>query len=239
MTTRDPLDYGWWLASRSAGIVAYLLLSLAVLLGLSMALRLGAPRTRVAMRVVHERVALLALGAIAAHGLLLLGDPWLKASLTGVLVPFTIGYRPVWTGIGILAGYLTAGLSLTFYLRRRIGNRRWRLAHRFIPIAWALAAIHVVGAGTDAVSLWLEIPIALTVALVIALLGERLLGGRPEPARAPLPALAAGRGPALAAGREATPSEPERLFDRSAAERDDTPAELEDARAPLWSHSAR
>ena len=83
MTTRDPLDYGWWLASRSAGIVAYLLLSLAVLLGLSMALRLGSPRTRVAMRVVHERVALLALGAIAAHGLLLLGDPWLKPSLIG------------------------------------------------------------------------------------------------------------------------------------------------------------
>ena len=23
VTTRDPLDYGWWLASRSAGLVAY------------------------------------------------------------------------------------------------------------------------------------------------------------------------------------------------------------------------
>ena len=46
VTTRDPLDYGWWLASRSAGLVAYALLSAAVLLGLAMALRLGSPRLR-------------------------------------------------------------------------------------------------------------------------------------------------------------------------------------------------
>jgi sulfoxide reductase heme-binding subunit YedZ len=158
VTTRDPLDYGWWLASRSAGIVAYLLLSLAVVMGLAMALRLGGPRVRVGLRVVHERIALLALGAVAAHGLFLLGDQWLKPGVLGVLVPFTMGYRPFWTGIGVVAGYLVAVLSLTYYLRRRIGARRWRLAHRFIPIAWALAAVHVIGAGTDAVSLWLDIP---------------------------------------------------------------------------------
>jgi methionine sulfoxide reductase heme-binding subunit len=185
MTTRDPLDYGWWLASRSAGIVAYLLLSIAVIIGLATALRLGAPRTRVALRGVHERIALLALGAVAAHGLLLLGDPWLKPGLFGILIPFTTDYRPVWTGLGVLAGYLAAGLSLTFYLRRRIGTRRWRLAHRFIPIAWALAAIHVIGAGTDAVSLWLEVPIAVTVALTAALLAERLRGTRRPPRPAP------------------------------------------------------
>ena len=34
MTSRDPLEYAWWLASRSAGIVAYLLLSAAVIGGL-------------------------------------------------------------------------------------------------------------------------------------------------------------------------------------------------------------
>ena len=81
MTSRDPLDYGWWLASRSAGLVAYALLSAALLLGLAMALRLGSSGQRRGARGLHEQLALLALGATAAHGLLLLGDPWLRPGL--------------------------------------------------------------------------------------------------------------------------------------------------------------
>ena len=219
MTTRDPLDYGWWLASRSAGIVAYLLLSAAVLLGLAMALRIGSPRVRRAARGIHEQLALVALGATAAHGLLLLADPWLRPGLSGLLVPFASDYRPFWTGLGVLGGYLAAGLSLTYYARARLGARRWRMAHRFIPIAWAMAALHVAGAGTDAVSLWLQVPLALSAALVLALLAERLFGAR----RRARPA--AGRAPAVepAHAPRAEPLEPDR-----------GPAAAP-APAPLWS----
>jgi sulfoxide reductase heme-binding subunit YedZ len=218
MTSHDPLDYGWWLASRSAGIVAYLLLSAAVLAGLAMALRLGPPKLRRSLRAMHEQLALLALGATAAHGLLLLADPWLKPGLAGLLVPFASSYRPVWTGLGVLAAYLAAALSLTYYVRGRLGARRWRRAHRLIPIAWALAAVHVVGAGTDAVSLWLQVPVALTAALVLALLGERVLGTRRPRARAaevpPAPApAAAAEAPAL----PATASPPAPLWSKAAA----------------------
>jgi len=209
VTTRDPLDYGWWLASRSAGLVAYALLSAAVLLGLAMALGRGSPRLRREARALHERLALLALGATAAHGLLLLADPWLQPGLGGLLVPFATDYRPLWTGLGVLAGYLAAGLSLTYYARRRLGVRRWRRAHRFIPVAWALAAVHVAGAGTDAVSLWLQAPLALSAALVLALLAERLLGARrparPAHTRAPsAPAVPAA--PAAEPAREPEPA---------------------------------
>ena len=186
MSLGATVDHGWWLASRSAGIVAYLLLSASVLFGLAMALKLAPPRATALLRTAHERIALIALGAVAAHGLLLLGDGFLRPGLSDILVPFTMDYRPVWTGLGILAGYLTAGLSLTYYARRRIGARRWRNAHRLIPIAWAMAAVHVIGAGTDAGSLWLQVPIALMMSLVLTLLGQRLLGGRaarPEPVR--------------------------------------------------------
>jgi methionine sulfoxide reductase heme-binding subunit len=183
MSGHNPLDYPWWLASRSAGIVAYLLLSAAVVLGLVMATRSAPPRLRPAIVATHERVALLALAAVAAHGLLLLGDSWLHPGLSGVVVPFTIGYRPVWTGIGVLGGYLAAALSLSYYLRRRIGVRRWRKAHRLIPVAWAMAVVHVFGAGSDAETLLLEVPLALTIGTVAILLGRRLL-----PSRAPQPA---------------------------------------------------
>jgi methionine sulfoxide reductase heme-binding subunit len=205
----QTLDHGWWLASRSAGVVAYLLLSASVVLGLAMALNLFRPRASALVRTIHERVALVALGALAAHGLLLLGDGFLHPGVGGIVVPFAMSYRPAWTGIGILAGYLTAGLSLTYYARRRLGARRWRAAHRLIPIAWAMAVVHVIGAGSDAGSLWLQIPLALTMAAVITLLGHRLLGGLPArgarlPRRAPVPAAAA----AMAGRAQSMPTEP-------------------------------
>ena len=222
MTSRNPLDYGWWLASRSAGLVAYALLSAAVLLGLAMALRLGSPTQRRAARGLHEQLALLALGAVAAHGLLLLADPWLRPGLSGLLVPFASDYRPLWTGLGVLAAYLAAGLSLTYYVRGKLGARRWRLAHRFIPIAWALAAAHVAGAGTDAVSLWLQVPLALSAVLVLALLAERVLVSRRARSRAAAPptgAAPAAPPPPAEAPPEAPPLAPP-------------------VSAPLWSRSA-
>jgi sulfoxide reductase heme-binding subunit YedZ len=198
--TTDPLDYPFWLASRSAGIVAYVLLSASVILGLATATKLVPARN---FRVLHERLALLALGSVAAHGLMLLADGWLHPGLSQILIPFTTGYRPVWTGLGILAAYGAAGLSLTYYARRRLGNRRWRNAHRFIPIAWALAAAHVIGAGTDAVSLWLQVILAATIAAVVVLIVQRGLAGRTQPA---------GRKPARtgggSAGTEPAPTEP-------------------------------
>jgi sulfoxide reductase heme-binding subunit YedZ len=194
---RDVLGHAWWLASRSAGVVAWLLLSLVVVMGLVMATGLAPVRVRGALRRSHERVALLALGTTAAHGALLLGDSYLRPGLSGVLVPFASGYRPVWTGVGVLAAYLAAALSLTYYARRRLGARRWRTAHRLIPVAWAMAAVHVIGAGSDAGSLWLQVPLALSLALVIALLGQRIAmsAGRRRVERPQLPAPAPAASP--------------------------------------------
>ena len=190
----DVLGHAWWLASRSAGVVAWLLLSLVVVAGLVMAMGWAPARMRGALLRSHERIALLALATTAAHGALLLGDSFLRPGLSGVLVPFASDYRPVWTGIGVLAAYLAAALSLTYYARRRLGSRRWRKAHRLIPIAWAMAAVHVIGAGSDVGSRWLQVPLALSIALVIALLGQRIAMSRGRrraaspPVAAPAPA---------------------------------------------------
>ena len=70
MTGPDPLDYGWWLASRSAGVVALLAVSVSVIIGLLMAN--GLPRrgwraSRSASCVaLHESTALAGLVAIAS-----------------------------------------------------------------------------------------------------------------------------------------------------------------------------
>jgi sulfoxide reductase heme-binding subunit YedZ len=179
MTGSDPLDHIWWIASRSAGVVAWLLLSASMLLGLAMATKVAPRAWAPRMKVAHERIALACMGSLAAHALLLLGDAYLHPSIIDLLVPFRISHAPAWTGIGVCAGYLVAGLSLSYYARARIGARRWRTAHRFLPIAWVMAAVHVVGSGSDIGSLWLQLPFALTIAAVLVLLGKRLFGSPP------------------------------------------------------------
>ena len=191
VTEPDPGNYTWWLASRSAGVVAFLLIAAAVILGLFMAAnvsrRPGSKRTLVKF---HEQIALAALAAIAAHGLLLLGDKWLHPGITGIAVPFTSGYRPTWTGLGIVAGYLAFVLGPTFYLRRRIGARRWRQIHRTTVVVYVLAVLHSLGAGTDGASLWLQGLAVLTAIPIIVLLVMRYaLGRRPagRPVRTAVP----------------------------------------------------
>jgi methionine sulfoxide reductase heme-binding subunit len=154
--TRDPMNVAWWLASRASGVVALALIGLSVAIGLAMAAKAfrkpGLPRLLIA---VHEHAALAALVAIAVHGITLLGDHWLNPGPIGIAVPFAMDYRPLFTGLGIIAGYLAAILGLTFYLRRRLGTRRWRNAHRLTPIVYVLGVTHTIGAGSDAGSLWL------------------------------------------------------------------------------------
>ena len=70
----------------------------------------GLPRKLMAL---HEHAALGGLVAIAVHGITLLGDRWLHPGPAGIAVPFVMDYRPVYTGLGIVAGYLAAVLGLS------------------------------------------------------------------------------------------------------------------------------
>lgn len=159
-----------WLVSRSAGVVALLLVSACVLIGLTLAAGLGGPpQRRRALVAFHEQTAIAGLIAIAVHGLALLGDGFLKPGLAGIAIPFVIDFKPVYVGLGIIAGYLAAALGLSFYARRRIGGKRWRKLHRATPVVYVLGLIHTLGAGTDRGAIWLQ-AVMLTSAVAATLL---------------------------------------------------------------------
>jgi methionine sulfoxide reductase heme-binding subunit len=179
MTPHDPTPYLWWLVSRASGIVALGLVTFAVLLGLTMSTKLlrrpGVGRT---LMRLHEHVALVGLFAIVVHGLALLGDPWLRPGLGGLTIPFTMSYRPLFTGIGILAGYLAALLGLSFYARRRIGVKLWRRFHRATVLVWLLGVIHTLGAGSDASTQALRAFVLLPAIPIVYLTVLRILQSR-------------------------------------------------------------
>lgn len=179
-------DHIWWLASRSSGLVALGLITISVALGLTMSGRLmRAPGRARILTAIHEQTALAGLVAIAVHGITLLGDAFLNPGLSGISVPGMIDYRPFWTGLGIVAGYLGAALGLSFYLRRRIGARLWRKAHRATILVYALSVAHTIGAGTDAATPWLRWWLFLSVPAITVLFLVRATPWRTRPRRSP------------------------------------------------------
>jgi sulfoxide reductase heme-binding subunit YedZ len=198
MTPTSPGNYVWWLAGRSAGMVAMLMIAGSVILGLAMAAKAIPPRWRKDAVGLHQHVALIGLAAIAAHGALLAADPWLKAGAKGILIPFAIGYRPLWTGLGIIGGYLAFILGLSFYAGRRIGVRVWRRMHRLTVVVYVLSLGHALGAGTDTsipAVRYAMLASALPVLFLFALRLQRNGGrrGAPRSAAAPIQA-SKGRG---------------------------------------------
>jgi len=189
----DPGQHIFWIASRASGVVALILAAVSVGMGLAMAMRAAkGPGAMAKLKQAHEATALAALIMIAAHGLALLGDSYLRPGLAGIAIPFVMSHRPLWTGLGVVSGWLAALLGLSFYIRRSIGPRLWRRLHRWTLAVYVLAVIHTLGAGTDARSAWLLVIVIGTAAPIAVMALARLLpsddaqGGRPR-RRIPLP----------------------------------------------------
>jgi sulfoxide reductase heme-binding subunit YedZ len=162
-----------WYTARAAGIVAYLLLSSSVVLGLSMSARASFAWPRFAVQEVHRFLTIVAAVFVAVHGASLLLDRVVPISLGQELVPFADGYRPFAVSLGIVAAELMAAIGVTNALRGRIPHRLWRRAHYLTIAVWAAATAHGLLAGTDRADPWFLALLGLTVASVgLALLGR-------------------------------------------------------------------
>jgi methionine sulfoxide reductase heme-binding subunit len=171
----------FWLASRALGIVAIVLLSLSVSLGLAMSGRLlRRPGLPAKLKRFHEASTLVTLALIAGHAGVLLLDGYLRPGLAGITLPFALGYRPVWTGLGVIAGWLAILLAASFYVRRWIGVKTWRWLHRWTLGVYVLALAHVVGAGTDGRSPWTLALLTVLVAPNVFALAYRMLPAAPH-----------------------------------------------------------
>jgi sulfoxide reductase heme-binding subunit YedZ len=167
----------FWITSRAAGVAAMVLSSAAVSAGLLISGR-GSPRKGLGgdAKALHEALSLATLVAIAVHGAALLGDHFLHPTVLDISIPFTGGYRPFWTGLGIAAGWAMAALGLSYYARGRIGQSRWRSLHRFTAAFWALGILHSLGSGTDAGQLWFLLALAVPAAPALVLMLGRIAG---------------------------------------------------------------
>jgi sulfoxide reductase heme-binding subunit YedZ len=107
------------------------------------------------------------------HAAALLGDRFLHPSLADIAVPFVSSYKSGWMTLGIVSGWATIVLGLSYYARRAIGAVRWRKLHRLTALAWLGGLVHSLGMGTDAGQLWFLAMAAIVAVPALALLGIR------------------------------------------------------------------
>ncbi len=147
----------WWYISRASGLMGYLLLWLSTLWGFAVSSKVfDSFIERMFTYDFHEYLSLLGLGFVGLHALVLTLDRVEPFSLTEVLFPFISGYRPFWTGIGIIAFYLSALVTVTFYIRSKISMKTFRAIHYLGIAAFAGALFHSLYAGTDSALTWVQ-----------------------------------------------------------------------------------
>ncbi len=145
----DPKAF--WYLTRGTGIVALLLLTVSVALGVLTTARWRSPRwPRFALGGLHKHLTLLSVVLVVVHVLTTIADGYAPVRIKDAFVPFTSQYRPVWLGLGAMAFDLLLALVLTSLLRARIGHRLWRRVHWLAYACWPVALVHALGTGSDA-----------------------------------------------------------------------------------------
>jgi methionine sulfoxide reductase heme-binding subunit len=179
-----------WYIARAAGLVAFAFLTASVWLGLAMSTKLLSNRRQKTLFGWHQTLMWTALSMLVLHGAALILDPVMHFGLQAVVVPGLAPWRPLAVGSGVVAGWLALTLATSFHVRRRIGQKRWRLLHYASFAAFILAVGHAINVGTDLQGARGLFFAAVALAPVLWLVFARILMPRPGP-RARTPRVAA------------------------------------------------
>jgi hypothetical protein len=180
-----------WLVARAAGLVAFGLLTLSVWLGLAMSTRLLGPKRQKALLGLHRTLVWVGLAMLGLHMLAVLLDPVMHFGLVAVLVPFAAPWKTGAIAAGVIGGWLSLMLAVSFRMRKWIGQKGWRRLHYLSFGAFALALGHALLVGTDLQGLGGPVLALVAAGPVLWLTFYRLLAPRTAPRPVPQPALAA------------------------------------------------
>jgi sulfoxide reductase heme-binding subunit YedZ len=146
-----------WYLTRSSGLVALVLLTVSVAIGVVTTGRWQAPAwPRFVTQAVHRNASLLAVAFLAAHVVTAVVDGYVPIRWIDAVVPLGSAYRPIWLGLGAIAFDLLIAVTVTSLVRRRLGYRAWRFVHLAAWAAWPVAVVHGLGTGSDTRTGWAQ-----------------------------------------------------------------------------------
>lgn len=229
-----------WFVARGSGMVAYLLLTAAVVLGIAVSRHWHSERwPRLIVEGAHRWVVLTFFAFILLHTVTILLDPFTHFGLRDVVVPFGSAYRTFWLGLGVLASELLLAVGASVLVRRWIGYGAWHGLHLLTYLLFPLALLHGLGTGTDTPDGWAALFYAASVVAVCGVLIWRTMERRVWRRWAVLSSLVGGTALVLwclhgpyAAGWAVASGTPKALLQASAQQRGLPPAATPSAPAP-------
>ena len=169
-----------WDIARAGGFTAYVLLTLAVVVGLALSTQLQSPSRwpRLLNSELHNFLTLLSTIFLVIHVLAVWIDPFTNFGWNEIFIPLASHYRPVWMAFGIVGLYLGIAIGISTWLRSLIGYKWWRRLHVLTLGIYIIATIHGIGTGSDTQTTWALGIYLVSIALVGSLLCRRILALR-------------------------------------------------------------
>lgn len=176
-------EFTWYLA-RASGLVAWLLLAVALVWGLLLSSRLLERRPSPAWLLdLHRHLGALTLVLTAVHLGAIWVDDFVEYSLVEIFVPLASDLERLPVALGAVAFWLLVTVQLTSWRRVRLPLDLWRRLHWLSAPLIGLASAHGWLIGTDVGHPLVAVVAIVVAAEVVLITALRVRHGR-RPARA-------------------------------------------------------
>jgi methionine sulfoxide reductase heme-binding subunit len=158
----------FWYASRATGIVALLLLTAVLVLGILVNRQGRLPGLpRFAVTSLHRNISLLAVAFIAVHVLTAVLDTYVHIPILAGVVPLASGYERLWLSLGAISFDIMLAMVITSLVRGRLNRKLWRAVHLLAYLCWPVAFAHSIGSSKDLQHGWM-LDLSIACALIVA-----------------------------------------------------------------------
>ena len=162
------MNNAFWYASRATGIVALLLLTAVLVLGILVNRQGRLPGLpRFAVTDLHRSLSLLSVAFIAVHIVTAVLDTYVHIPLLSAVIPFASGYERLWLGLGTVSLDIMLAMIVTSLLRGRMNRILWRAVHLLAYASWPVAFAHSIGSSSDLQQGWM-LDMAIGCAVIVA-----------------------------------------------------------------------
>jgi hypothetical protein len=151
VTTDRQAELRFWLAARATGMVALLLLTFQVAIGLVLSHPHNKTTWKLSKKIFpwHDHLWVFVVAFLVAHIVSLVVDPKAGVSLTGAFIPGLSQYRSTPVALGTLALYAFLVTALTARYTKLLPPGAWLSLHRLALLIFVLSWLHGMLAGTD------------------------------------------------------------------------------------------
>ena len=172
-----------WYASRATGVVALLLMTAVLLLGLLVTRQGRLPGLpRFAVTGLHRNLSLVAVVFVVLHVLTAVADSYVRIPLISAVVPLASSYERLALGLGAVSLDIMIAVIVTSLLRRHLSRGLWRAVHLLAYVSWPVAWLHSITSSTDLRHGWLFLTaVGCALLVVVAVLWRLSAASRDVP----------------------------------------------------------